>query len=241
MRYSKKIAYLAHITIVMSWIALMLTSDFWIEYRSFAVGWLLAYIVLPMYYFKLVEQLHANVDALHEVVYDSKIKAVHDHLTGIYNRTMFEEDFHTLLEDAQLKKEQFALFFIDLDGFKEINDTYGHDQGDKVLIETARRLMCVVEKTYRLGGDEFVCIVPFKTKEEVEKIAQEMMHYLRLPCQESDIKLSASVGISTFPKDATTAFDLKKQADQAMYQAKESGKNKYCFFDEMKTKKCESI
>jgi len=233
MRYSRKVAYLAHLTIVVSWIALIVSSDFWLEHISFAIGWLLAYIILPIYYFKLVARLHANVEQLHQYAYESNRKAIHDQLTGIFNRSMFDEDLEKLIKYYKHSGEQFALFFIDLDGFKEVNDTYGHDMGDNVLIETAKRIKGVLHQTYRLGGDEFVCIVPFKDSKELKTTAQKLIEVLNKEYEDITITLSASVGISIFPYDATTEFELKKRADQAMYKAKESGKNRYCFFHEI--------
>lgn len=129
--------------------------------------------------------------------------------------------------------DTFALFFIDLDGFKKINDEYGHDVGDRVLIEASKRLQNIIEHTYRLGGDEFVCIKHFESEKELQNIAKNLMFNLTMPCKDGKIILSGSVGISRFPEDATTAFDLKKRADLAMYAAKQAGKNRYYFYKDV--------
>lgn len=229
MRYGKIIAYTAYVVVLLSWAVLITTSDFWIQNRSFAIGWLLAYIVLPLYYFKLVDKLHKNLDILHHHAEISEHKALHDELTGISNRAMFEVELKKYLrQDAK-----FALFFIDLDAFKEINDIHGHDVGDKVLIEASRRLESIIEKSYRLGGDEFVCIKHYEDESELKNIAKSLMFNLTMPCKDSKIVLSASIGIARYPDDARTEFDIKKRADLAMYAAKQAGKNRYYFYEEV--------
>ena len=233
MRYSKLVAYIAYVTVLITWSVLMVTSDFWIQYKNFAIGWLLAYIVLPLYYFKLVDKLHRNLESLHNYATESTHKALHDQLTGVSNRTLFEEELTDYIDAFEKKNEKFALFFIDLDFFKEINDKYGHDTGDKVLIETSKRLQSVIEHTYRLGGDEFVCILSYSVESDLKDKANNLMKALRMPCKEKEIMLSASIGIARFPIDAQSRFDIKKHADLAMYAAKQSGKNRYCFYSEV--------
>jgi diguanylate cyclase (GGDEF)-like protein len=230
MRYNKKIAYTAYTLIIISWVLLIFLSDFWIEHRNFGIGWLLAYIVLPLYYFKLVEKLHKNLENLNNYANESTHRAMHDQLTGLSNRAQFEEDLREYIQINEKKSTKFALFFIDLDSFKEINDKFGHDVGDSVLIETARRLEEVFDKSYRLGGDEFVSLVPYKDDSELEEEAKTLMSHLTQPCQKYNIIFSASIGIARFPNDARRAFDIKKRADLAMYAAKNAGKNRYYFY-----------
>jgi len=229
MRYGKAVAYTAYILVLLSWIVLITTSDFWIQNRSFALGWLFAYLVLPLYYFKLVDKLHKNLDVLHQHAEISEHKALHDDLTGISNRAMFEVELKKYLRQDAM----FALFFIDLDAFKEINDMYGHDVGDRVLIEASRRIENIIEKSYRLGGDEFVCIKHYENERELKNIAKSLMFNLTMPCKDSKIVLSASIGIARYPDDARTEFDIKKRADLAMYAAKQAGKNRYYFYEQM--------
>jgi diguanylate cyclase (GGDEF)-like protein len=237
MRYNKQIAYIAYITVIVTWITLLLSSDFWIENRNFAYGWLIAYIVLPLYYFKLVDKLHSNFEQLQTYASESTHQALHDKLTGIPNRTLFEEDLQEFIQYYKAQKEKFALFFIDLDEFKEINDIYGHDTGDKVLIEASKRVRSIISDSYRLGGDEFVSIARYKTESQLKNIAKNLMFNLTLPCKDNKISLSASIGIACFPDDALTEFDIKKRADIAMYSAKKAGKNRYVFYSETIRKK----
>ena len=231
MRYSKQIAYIAYGTVLISWALLITTSDFWIQNSSFAFGWLLAYIVIPLYYFKLVERLHQNIKHLHHYAQDSSYKAYHDQLTGIANRLVFEKDLNYYIQEYKKHKQKFALMFIDLDAFKEINDKHGHDIGDRVLVKAAQRLVDIVAHTYRLGGDEFVCMLPYEKEDELKTKVTNLIRHLTLPCDKKNLHLSASIGVARFPSDAQTSFDIKKRADMAMYAAKNGGKNRYAFYD----------
>ena len=229
MRYTKAIAYTAYITVILSWLVLMSVSSFWKDNSSFAIGWLLAYIVLPLYYFRLVDKLRSHLEIVQHYAQESEHKASHDQLTGISNRALFEEELKKYIQLG----DKFALFFIDLDAFKEINDQYGHDVGDRVLIEASKRLQNIIENTYRLGGDEFVCIKHYKNENELQNIAKNLMFNLTMPCKDGKIILAGSIGIARFPEDATTEFDIKKRADLAMYAAKQAGKNRYYFYAEV--------
>lgn len=229
MRYTKTIAYTAYVTVIFSWIVLIATSSFWMQNSSFAIGWLLAYIVLPLYYFRLVDKLRRHLQIVQHYAQESEHKALHDGLTGISNRALFEEE----LKKYMLQGDKFALFFVDLDAFKEINDHYGHDVGDKVLIEASKRLQNIIANTYRLGGDEFVCIKHYENENELRNIAKNLMFNLSMPCKDSKVVLSGSIGIARFPEDAETEFDIKKRADLAMYAAKQAGKSRYCFYTEV--------
>ncbi|WP_457747486.1 diguanylate cyclase domain-containing protein [Sulfurimonas sp.] len=230
MRYGQTIGYIAYSTTLISWIVLITRSPFWIENRAFAIGWLLTFIIVPLYYFALVKKLHINIDKLHVYAQDSEHKALHDELTGLPNRALFDTHLQDYIAIFSKKNKKFALFFVDLDSFKNINDTYGHDIGDKVLVEASQRLHKSIGNAYRLGGDEFVSIAEYNDDKELENIAKNLVLTLSMPCKKSEITLSASIGISRFPVDGQSKFDLKKHADLAMYRAKESGKNRFCFY-----------
>jgi diguanylate cyclase (GGDEF)-like protein len=233
MRYGKKVAHLAYVITIMSWSTLIVTSQFWIEHFAFGIGWLVTFIVLPLYYFKLVDKLHENIEILHLYAEKYEHRASHDQLTGLANRILFDKELQDYINNFKIRSEKFALFFIDLDKFKVINDTLGHDIGDKVLIEASRRLKSVIYHTYRLGGDEFVCICTYKNRKELNGKVQDLMMSLTLPCPNHKVDLSGSIGVACFPADAKNAFDIKKRADIAMYAAKNSGKNRYYFYEEI--------
>ncbi|MTW05520.1 EAL domain-containing protein [Pseudoduganella ginsengisoli] len=159
-----------------------------------------------------------------------------DTLTQLPNRRMF----HNRLEQAIIKSRRdgnrIAILFIDLDHFKEVNDTLGHHQGDILLIDAARRIgACVRESdtVSRLGGDEFTVILGELTDiGRVETIAQNIIDSLRAPFQlgQEQAFISASVGITLYPDDASSIDDLLKHADQAMYAAKDAGRNRFSYF-----------
>jgi diguanylate cyclase (GGDEF)-like protein len=161
-------------------------------------------------------------------------QAYHDHLTNLPNRLLFEDR----LEQSIIKREHesFALLFIDLDNFKEINDTLRHHIGDKVLQNISKKLSTCVraeDSLSRLGGDEFTVILQnIKTPTAAAEVAQKLLDLIsmKLIINNTEIYLSASIGISICPKDSTVKSDLIKFADSAMYKAKESGKNGYQFY-----------
>ena len=159
-----------------------------------------------------------------------------DTLTGLPNRRLFHDRLAQELKKADREDIHVALMFIDLDHFKEVNDTLGHDAGDRLLQDAARRIAkCVREADTlaRLGGDEFTVILPgLSDMERLENIADSIIHSLSLPFQldASTVYVSASIGITLFPSDARDIGSLLKNADQAMYVAKSQGRNRFSYF-----------
>lgn len=159
-----------------------------------------------------------------------------DKVTGLPNRHMFHDRLEQEVKKAHRAGLQMALFFIDLDRFKEVNDTLGHDMGDILLMETSRRISSCVrdsDTVARLGGDEFTVILSeVKDTRNVERLAQSILHTLDKPFQLGDevAYISASIGITLYPNDATNVEDLLKNADQAMYVAKSQGRNQCSYF-----------
>lgn len=163
-------------------------------------------------------------------------QANYDELTRLPNRRLFHDRLQQEILKAQRDDAQVAVLFIDLDNFKEINDSLGHEQGDQLLRETAQRLRECVRETdtvARLGGDEFTVILPLvKTNSDVELIAQKIIQSLMLPFNlgQSVGYVSASIGITVYPLDGESSAVLLKNADQAMYEAKHLGKNRFSYF-----------
>lgn len=159
-----------------------------------------------------------------------------DSVTGLPNRVLFQDRLQQDIEIAKRSSYSLALMFLDLDRFKEVNDTLGHDAGDALLKEAARRLLeCVrvSDTVARLGGDEFTIILNNSSSlTSVEHVAQQVLSRLSRPFELGDeiVYVSASVGITMFPQDAEEAEVLLKNADQAMYAAKEQGRNCMHFF-----------
>lgn len=187
---------------------------------------------------------------LHRIYYIGKNKetklvkkqAVTDPLTGRGNRHLFI----SVLDKLIMKKKKFAVCFMDLDGFKQINDTMGHDAGDELLIALANTFETKLPKNavaYRLGGDEFgIIIQDIKTTEDITTLLDDLKNEFRKPfmIDNTAISLEYSLGISVFPEDATTRQELIMYADDAMYYIKENGKNDYYFHNKVLRAKLEN-
>ncbi|WML49522.1 EAL domain-containing protein [Neobacillus sp. PS3-34] len=161
--------------------------------------------------------------------------AYHDYLTGLPNRNMLDSRLSKELDQAADKNNHIAILFIDLDRFKEINDTLGHSVGDLLLVEVAERLKTAVfEKdiVFRQGGDEFIVILDNADRDIAKKVAKRILEGLSatFKLKNYDIFTSSSIGISLFPENGQTVETLVKHADFAMYQAKKAGKNTYRFY-----------
>jgi diguanylate cyclase (GGDEF)-like protein len=174
--------------------------------------------------------------------------ASHDSLTNLPNRDMFNGLLRRTIDAAERYRRQFAVLFIDLDRFKIINDSLGHDAGDTLLVEIGGRLRRALRSSdvvARLGGDEFVVILEEAAeRHEVERIASELLSVLSQPLQLSghECHTTASIGIAMYPADGADMQTLTKNADMAMYLAKEDGKNGFRFFTrEIKTQSIERL
>jgi diguanylate cyclase (GGDEF)-like protein/PAS domain S-box-containing protein len=162
--------------------------------------------------------------------------AYYDIVTGLPNRGMFLERLHQILLQAQRDRDKVNLLFLDLDNFKDVNDTQGHDVGDKLLRSVAERLSACMRDSdvlARLGGDEFVVVCPSVTSQEsVATVVQRIMAIFNDPFEIEGRQLytSASIGIAVYPDDSLDASTLFRCADTAMYQAKNDGRAQFRFF-----------
>jgi diguanylate cyclase (GGDEF)-like protein/PAS domain S-box-containing protein len=165
--------------------------------------------------------------------------AYHDPLTGLPNRSALKELTKDAIRHAQIHKTCIALLFLDLDGFKQVNDTYGHRMGDLLLKAVAQRLLGCLrgsDTVARLGGDEFVVLLPAIAEEQnVVRVAEKILHTLSqaFAIEETLMQVSTSIGIALYPRDSNDMEQLLSHADAAMYQAKQRGKNQYCFTDRL--------
>ena len=163
-------------------------------------------------------------------------QAQHDALTGLPNRTLFDERLSRALAQARRHGWMAAVMFIDLDRFKQINDTLGHTVGDALLQQVARRLEGCIRKTdtlARMGGDEFTLLLTeIRDPQYVEVVAQKLLDALQAPfhLDNHELFITASIGISVYPKDGKDAATLERNADSAMYRAKSLGKNNFQVF-----------
>lgn len=167
--------------------------------------------------------------------YEEKLRhnAIHDHLTELPNRSLFFDRLNMALAQAQRDTHRLAILMLDLDEFKKVNDTHGHNAGDKLLQSVSCRLIHMFRKAdtiARLGGDEFVLLLPEIPVLEVAKnVAERVVLSFQKPFEFDNLKISitASVGIAVYPEDGNDADTLIKSADIAMYRAKADGRNRY--------------
>ena len=156
----------------------------------------------------------------------------HDTLTGISNRHSLYNKLEYIIAHSQRNKKNFSLLYIDLDGFKTVNDNYGHDVGDFLLQEVAHRVKEEIRKDdifARIGGDEFVIVLTDVNKDFIATISQNILKNLSKTfyIKKQNINISVSIGIATYPKDGEDIDTLVKNADSAMYVIKKSGKNNF--------------
>ena len=164
--------------------------------------------------------------------------ATHDALTELPNRVMFSEVLRMTIENANRYERRFAVLFIDLDRFKIINDTLGHEAGDQLLQTVSRRLQQCLRASdliARIGGDEFVLLLQeVSSPEQIDAVANKLLNAAIQPVSVSghECRVTASIGVAMYPAHGTDADTLMKNADIAMYQAKEEGKNNHQYFSE---------
>lgn len=163
--------------------------------------------------------------------------AYHDFLTNLPNRTQLHDRLAQAIAYAKRHTEKLAVLFLDLDRFKIVNDTLGHAIGDQLLQGVAQRLQSAIRSSdivIRQGGDEFILVLSEVNQEETLALkVEEIREIITAPysIEGHDLLIGATIGIAVFPQDGETAETLIRNADDAMYYAKESGRNKYQFFD----------
>jgi diguanylate cyclase (GGDEF)-like protein len=177
--------------------------------------------------------IHKDITLQKSQEEDLAYRATHDQLTGLYNRAAFEEALELSLKNAKKEKKKFALLYLDLDEFKAINDTFGHDFGDEVLIHVSRKIeQCLRNKDIkaRLGGDEFAAILNnIESSTITETLAKRLLDAVgdSINHQGQKAKFGVSIGIACFPNDGLDEETLIKRADEAMYRAKKAGKHSF--------------
>lgn len=178
-------------------------------------------------------------DITEQALAEEKIwhNAHHDLLTGLPNRRLFLDRLEQEVKHAKRNDLPLSVLFMDLDGFKEVNDSLGHEAGDRLLSDVAERLTdCVREDdtVARLGGDEFTVILTgANQREDVERVAQTIIDAIEMPFHiaQQPVQISVSIGITLYPQDASSPVALLEAADQAMYKAKKAGPNRMCFYE----------
>lgn len=177
-----------------------------------------------------------DITEQHKSAETIKKHAYFDSLTLLPNRFLSLDRLTEMLKDAKRSNEKTAVLFLDLDDFKKVNDSLGHEVGDKILVEAANRLTLAVRKSDtvgRLGGDEFIILLRTLSDEiNVIEISESLLNIFRKPfnIDGRELVLTLSIGIATYPENGNSASELLRNADTAMYQAKTSGRNTYSFF-----------
>lgn len=182
-----------------------------------------------------IEGIARDITLQYEMQQELDYISHHDTLTGILNRLSLEHKLDYLFSDAKHKNEQFCVLFMDLDHFKEVNDSFGHEVGDILLKESVKRVQSLIRESdvfARIGGDEFVILLSNIDKQHVEIIAKKIVNIFTnsFHIKGNDVRISTSIGISIYPNNTSNKLTLMKYADEAMYKTKENGKNGYTFY-----------
>ncbi|AGA68972.1 diguanylate cyclase (GGDEF) domain-containing protein [Desulfitobacterium dichloroeliminans LMG P-21439] len=193
------------------------------------IGFLMIALVAAYYINRLfVKKLRENA------YYTKRIQelAYHDYLTDLPNRLLFNDRLYQAILSAKRTEQNLAVIFLDLDDFKRVNDAMGHEQGDVLLKEVARRLTETLREedtVSRYGGDEFLVLAQNISTEAIEELPRRIIESMERPfnLEEHSVFITASLGVSVYPIHGETVNQLIKSADLAMYQAKEKGKNQY--------------
>jgi len=187
--------------------------------------------------------MFSDISALRRAEEDLATLAFSDHLTGLGNRVKLEKMLKTELSRANRNRSMLGILYLDLDGFKLVNDTLGHHTGDLLLQEVAARICNLTragDVATRVGGDEFVLVVPdIHHPSDCLHIAEKILHTIAqdIALQDNIVNVSASIGIACYPDDATSYEELLKCADLAMFAAKDGGRSRYTFFNPLMAEK----
>ena len=181
--------------------------------------------------------IHTNITERKQAEGKLERIAHYDVLTDLPNRVLLADRLSQAMVLSQRRKQSLAVAYLDLDGFKAVNDTYGHDTGDKLLVDLSQRMQKVLREgdtLARIGGDEFIAVmVDLEKIEDSQPILERLLIAAAAPISVGDLQLqvSASIGVTLYPQDGADADQLIRHADQAMYVAKQAGKNRYHLFD----------
>ena len=198
---------------------------------SLFMSWHNTHTGRKLFLYSAIDNIHkADMHAANQKLW---VQSHTDMLTGLPNRTLLEDRIQQAMVKARRNTAKFALLYIDLDKFKPINDTHGHAMGDRVLIESARRMSDSVRESdtvARIGGDEFVVLLPeIQTPDDALRVASKIRDALHLTIEidKNYLNIGASIGIAIFPEHGTDVTRLVKSADAALYRAKALGRNRF--------------
>ncbi len=227
--------YTSVISAAFSWIVLLKYSEYWQMHYDIIATFAMTALLIPLFYLSVIMRVHDQNDELSDMLTATEHYANFDALTGIANRKMYNE----VIKNTLKEKEFFALLFIDLDKFKAINDTYGHEIGDHVLKEVTRRLLQSISSEdflARLGGDEFV-IISKRRKVFLPKFLESLVSKTvgEHNVEDINVLIELSIGVSLYPDDGQSKSILGQYADEAMYVAKRKHNTYHMFYSDIKS------
>jgi diguanylate cyclase (GGDEF)-like protein len=240
LRYGTHYLYTAMVFSIASFGVMLANSVYWRGQWGFSAGLVISLIALPLYFSVLLKQLQKQHDELKRLYEKMARYATHDSLTNLPNRKHFHDQLANAITTAEQKKVTFTVLYLDLDGFKAINDALGHTVGDQLIESTARRIEQCVRKddmVARVGGDEFIVLLQNVASVDVSKIAEKIIENLSRPLMLANrsVSVTTSIGVATYPHDGADVSALIHSADSAMYEAKHNGKNGYRIFSGKQT------
>ncbi len=227
--------YTSIVSAIVSWFFLLIYSEYWMIHNDILATFAITTFMIPLFYLKYIISVHDENNELNEILITTEQHANYDMLTGIPNRKMYRQEMKNTLKE----KESFALLFIDLNKFKDINDNHGHHIGDNVLIEVAERLKKTIgEEDFlaRLGGDEFV-IISKRKKVFLENFLKKLEGNV-IGKHVADgilVSIELSIGVSIYPDDSTDEVMLGIYADEAMYIVKKKENIYHMFYGDIKS------
>ncbi len=233
-RFGLDYFYFSVLSSSVSWLFLIRYSEYWHTHSNTIIVFAITTFLIPFMYLKQLVSMHEKHEILHETLENTEIEANYDTLTKLPNR----KHYNSFIKEIMKEKEFFALLFIDLNKFKSINDTYGHDVGDSVLKEVSRRLSESIgeeDMLARLGGDEFV-IITRKRKVFLPKFVSQLEERTIGPFKTGnniDVYIELSIGIAFYPDDSKSEIFLRQYADEAMYCAKKRADTYHVFYKEI--------
>lgn len=217
---------------VTGFVVTMTLSPYWHTQPSLAFGLLAGLVILPLFYASLLRELESANRQLARQVDETAHAATHDSLTGLANRALLHDRLNLEVEQARRRNTRVAVMFIDLDAFKEINDSLGHHAGDDLLRQVAQRLTEQLRRAdtiARYGGDEFVVLFDsLQNDADTAAATQRLVSVFDAPFVIAGVaqRVTGSIGMALFPFDGADADALLRNADRAMYHAKETGRNR---------------
>jgi diguanylate cyclase (GGDEF)-like protein len=236
MRFGLPYLLAAMVTGLVGFGIVIVTTEFWLRHAPSASGLFAGLIVLPLFYAGLLRQLQSANNRLLRQIDEATFSATHDALTGLPNRAQFKEHLNRAAKRATRAHTLLGLMYLDLDRFKVVNDSLGHEFGDRMLVAVANRLascMRATDTVCRMSGDEFTIIMEnLDSAQEAALLAERLMAQFAEPFNVSgrEIVVSLSIGISIYPTDTSHVGRLMEDADAAMYRAKQLGRNDFVFY-----------